>query len=352
MKILLSGGGTAGHITPNLALLPRLRQLYTEIHYIGGKNGMEKRMLESEPDVVYHEITTTKLVRRSVIKNLLMPFRLIRGIIQSKKILRQTNPDIIFCKGGYVSVPVARAAKMLDIPVVCHESDLTLGLANKLIARTAKTLCTSFEETAKLTKNGVWCGSPIRKELLLARSEPLQRRYNLNPRTPTIAVVGGSLGAKIINDNISEILPSLCEKYQVLHLTGKGKQLDYKHPRYHQEEYTDSIGEVFAASDMVVSRSGSNTIFELAVLGKPMLLVPLKKGNSRGDQVDNANYFHSLGIANVLLEEDLTPERLLEEIEKTIKSAQTLRENIKKANLQNGTENIVRELQRATIKRK
>lgn len=349
MKIVLTGGGSAGHVTPNIALFPSLKQIFDNIYYIGSKNGIEKEIISTQIDLEYYGITTTKFVRRSIFKNLLIPIKLMQGINESKKLLKELSPDVIFSKGGYVSVPISIAAKKLNIPLVCHESDLTLGLANKIISRSAFCTCTSFEETANRVKNGVFTGSAMRCDLLLANADNTYKKYNLNPQIPIITIVGGSLGANTINKCVESILDSLTNEFQIIHLTGKGKTVNYKHPSYHQEEFTNKIGEIFAASTMVISRAGSNTIFELATLNKPMLLIPLKKGNSRGDQVDNAKYFQRLGIAKVLFEEKLTPDSLLKNIYETIKDAQILRHNLSSSKLQNGTENIIKQIKKALV---
>jgi len=351
MKICLTGGGTAGHITPNIALKPTLKNYFDEMFYIGSKKGLEKQLIEEAKVMKYYEITTTKLVRRSILKNLAIPFLLLKGISESKKILKTENPDIIFSKGGFVSVPVALAAKKLNIPLICHESDLSLGLANKIVSKKAKYVCTNFPETADHTKRGVFTGSPIRNSLLLATKADSIKKLNLDPSKKVIVVTGGSLGAKVINDNIEKILGTLTKTYEVYHITGKDKKLNFNHKNYHQTEFTNDIGTIFSAADIVISRAGSNTIFELAAIKKPMLLIPLPKGNSRGDQVDNANYFYNSGFANMLQEKDLNSENLLKKIEETFKNASSYKTNLIRANFTSGTEKIAKLLVNSLAKK-
>lgn len=348
--IVLTGGGTMGHVSPNLALIPTLVKSYTEIHYIGSINGIEKTKIEEEIkkgyNITYHPIPTTKFNRTNWLKNLLIPFVLFKSINKSKKLLKEINPSAIFSKGGYVSVPVCIAGGKLNIPLVIHESDLSMGLANKISSKHATTICTTFPETAKKHKNGIWTGSPISDSLIFASSNQVKNKYNLNPNLKTILITGGSLGATSINNAILNILPSLVQKYNIIHLTGKGKKLNFSHRNYHQEEFSNDIGSLFKASDLVISRAGSNTIFELALLKKPMLLIPLSKKASRGDQIENANYFKSLKIANVLEEEKLI--NLEQVIDNTIKEISNLKENLNKVNFINGKNNLLNEIYKAT----
>lgn len=348
-SIILTGGGTMGHISPNLALIPELSKCFNDIHYIGSFNGLEKLKIEEEIkkgiNITYHPIPSTKLDRVHIFKNLLIPFILLKSIKQSKKLIKKLSPAVIFSKGGYVSVPVCIAAGKLKIPLVIHESDLSMGLANKVSSKRATTICTTFPETAKTTKNHVWTGSPVSNKILFANGVDAIKKYNLNPNLKTITITGGSLGASPINNAVLKILPTLAPNYNIIHLTGKGKRLNFSHPNYHQEEFSDNIGAIFKASDLVISRAGSNTIFELALLNKPMLLIPLSKKASRGDQIENANYFNKLGIADVLLEENLN--ELNAAIQKSIKNLQVLKTNLKKVNFTNGKNNLLNEIYKA-----
>lgn len=350
-KIVLTGGGTMGHISPNLAIIPLLTNHFAQLHYIGSANGIEKEIItnlqKQYPNLFYHPIKTTKLTRKSILKNLSMPFILLSSIKRCKKLLKEINPNVVFSKGGYVSVPVVIAAKKLHIPIVIHESDLSMGLANKIAAKRATTICTTFNQTAK-QYNGITTGSPANENLIFADKTWAIKKYNLSPNKKTILITGGSLGATPINNAILKILPSLVNKYNIIHLTGKGKKINFNHPYYHQEEFTDNIGSIIKASDIVISRAGSNTIFELALLCKPMLLIPLSKKASRGDQIENAEYFKKLGIANVLYEEQL--EKLELYIEETLKNSNTLKQNIQKLNISNGTQNLLTEIIKAAKK--
>ena len=337
-KIVLTGGGTMGHISPNLALIPKLTHHFDEIHYIGSENGIEREKIEhlksTYKNLTYHPIPATKLNRRKIIKNFCLPFILMKSIRITKKLLRSISPDVIFSKGGYVSVPVSLSAGKLGIPLVIHESDLSMGLANKIASKRATTICTTFPETAKHFKNGVSTGSPISTHLLCADKSLAIKKYSLKPNLKTICITGGSLGSVTLNDAIHRILPTLSEKYNIIHITGKGKRIQYTHPNYHQEEFTSDIGSIFKVSDLVISRAGSNTIFELATLKIPMLLVPLSKKSSRGDQIENARYFKLLGIAEVIEEENL--KNLQSVLEKTLTSLPRIKTALEKQNLSNG----------------
>lgn len=350
--IVLTGGGTMGHISPNIALMPYLTKEFDEIHYIGSYNGIEREKIESlirtNPKLFYHKIKSTKLTRKSILKNISMPFILLKSIKTCKKLLKELNPKVVFSKGGYVSVPVVIASKKLNIPLVIHESDLSMGLANKIAAKRATTICTTFPETAK-KYNGIFTGSPASDKLLSASPINAINKYSLNNDRKTITITGGSLGATSLNNAVLNILPRLVLKYNIVHLTGKGKRINFENPYYHQEEFSDNIGEIFKASDIIISRAGSNTIFELAMLTKPMLLIPLPLKSSRGDQIENANYFKSLGIANVLYEENF--KQLYDAIETTIKDIPRLKHNLVKINFKNGTPLLLREIKKSNKKR-
>lgn len=341
MKILLTGGGTAGHVTPNLALLPFLRKQFDEIIYVGSKNGQERELLSPHTDIKFYTTSTAKLIRKNILKNLAIPFLLARGIRQAKKILIEESPDIIFSKGGYVSIPTAIAASKLKIPLICHESDFSLGLANRFIAKRAKYVCTTFSETAKTQKNGIWTGSPIRSELLLARREDSMKKLGLNQTKPVLLITGGSLGARVLNESVETILPKLVQQFQILHITGKGKSTNFNHRDYHQTEFAKNMEDFIASADIVVSRAGSNTIFELATLKKPMLLIPLPRGNSRGDQVENAMNYEKKGFARLLFEENLNPKNLERAIQSTKNDSEILRKTLEMAKLPNGVQKIL-----------
>ncbi len=340
-KIVFTGGGTAGHIMPNLAIIENLKN--HKIYYLGS-NGMEKQLISKYPDITYIEIPVVKFVRSLTPKNLLIPFKLIKSINYCKKILKDINPDIIFSKGGYVSIPVCIAGSKLQIPTLTHESDLTVGLANKIIAKKAKYLCCSFRETANsFGKNAIYTGSPIRNSILHGNKNTIISRHKINTKLPIILIVGGSLGAQAINECIWQNIQSLTKKYYIIHITGKNNiNNNLKNtPNYIQIEFANDIQNYFALSDMVISRAGSNTIFELLALKKPMLLIPLSKKSSRGDQILNAQNFKNNRIAKVILQEDLSSQTLQKGIEDCLNQKETLIKNMSSVKFANGNEKII-----------
>ena len=345
MKICFTGGGTAGHIIPNIALIDEARKYYNKIIYIGGIDSMEKHMISPIKDVKFYDIHTAKLVRKSVFKNIKLPINLIRGALDAKKILKREHPDVIFSKGGYVSVPVMIAAKKLNIPLFCHESDLTLGLANKIVSKYAKITFTSFEETAKKLPNGVWSGSPIKNKILLATRENSRKKLNIKTNKPVLLITGGSLGAKTINETVFSALDELTRRYFVLHILGKTPKPNFKSPNYRCVEFADNMEDYIASADIVVSRAGSNTIFELLQKHRPMLLIPLSKG-SRGDQIENAKVFESKGFAKILYESNLSKETLLKSLEEIKSDANKIIDAQKKQNLPNGVDTIMHHLKK------
>ena len=341
--IVLCGGGTAGHVMPNIALLKHLKKHFKNIYYIGSYNGIEKEIISEQKNIKYYGITAVKLIRGLNLKNLTIPFKLIKGYTEAKRILKELNPDIIFSKGGYVSVPVTFAAKALHIPVVAHESDFNLGLANKLILKTCTKMCCSFEETAKTLKNkGVFTLSPVRESLFLGNANNAKEKCGFNNSKQTILVIGGSLGAKAINQAMFEIANEITKNYNIIHIVGKGNlNKNIKIKNYYQIEFTPNIEDYFALANLIVSRAGSNAINEFLVLNKPMLLIPLPKGNSRGDQILNAQNFTEKGFALTLNQENLTPKTLLEHINKLKSEANKIKQNQLKFKGKNGTENIL-----------
>lgn len=314
-KIVLTGGGTAGHVTPNIAMLPRLKELGYEIYYIGSYDGIEKKLI-ADYDIPYVGIDTGKFRRYFDLKNLTDPAHVIHGIHEARVALQQINPDVIFSKGGFVSVPVVRAAAHLHIPVICHESDMTPGLANRLCIPSATKVCCNFPETvSSLPANkAVLTGTPIRKELLEGSREAAIRFTGLSGTRPVIMVIGGSLGAVYVNEAVRSALPELLKTFDVIHLCGKGKMDESLSgtPGYVQFEYIkDELADLFALSDIAISRAGANAICELLALRKPNLLIPLSAKASRGDQILNARSFEKQGFSLVLEEEELTTLKLL-----------------------------------------
>ncbi len=313
-KLLLTGGGTAGHVTPNIAMLPLLREQGYDISYIGSYNGIEKKLI-TEQNVPYYGISTGKLRRYFDLKNLTDPFRVIKGCFEARKLIRTIKPDVVFSKGGFVSVPVVLAAHREHIPVIIHESDMTPGLANKICIPYANKVCCNFPETVAMIPDskGILTGTPIRAELSRGDRQTGLDLCHFTSNKPVIMVIGGSLGAQHVNEAIRSILPSLLERFQVVHLCGKGKvdESFYSTTGYYQFDYIDKeLKDLFAAADIVVSRAGANAIFELLSLNKPNLLIPLPAGASRGDQILNAQSFKKQGFSMVLPEEELTNESL------------------------------------------
>ena len=317
-RIILTGGGTAGHVTPNIALLPRLKELQYDIHYIGSYNGIEKELIKKQ-QIPYHGISSGKLRRYFSLQNFTDPFRVLKGFSEANKLIKELKPDVIFSKGGFVSVPVVIAGKRNRVPVIIHESDMTPGLANKISIPSAHKVCCNFPETLKAlpADKAVLTGSPIRQELLTGDRDKARKFCEFTSEKPVIMVVGGSLGAAAINNAIRSILPELLKDFNVIHLCGKGK-LDpskinwdgYAQFEYIQEELRD----LFALTDIVISRAGANAICELLALKKPNLLIPLSASASRGDQILNARSFERQGFSKMMEEEDLTGERLLSAI--------------------------------------
>lgn len=342
MKILLTGGGTAGHVVPNLALIDQLKEHYDKIIYVGSKSGIENTLVAIRDDVDFYHVTTTKFVRRKIFANLLIPFKLLRGVHEAKQIIKSERPNVVFSKGGFVSLPVVIAAKRLKVPVVAHESDLVMGLANRLSRRCANVICTTFEDTAfKEKKKGVWTGSPMRKDMFIEKAEA-RKKLNISSPLPILVVTGGSLGSRFINRKIRDEIKSLSKKFYVIHITGKNNiDKNINLPNYRQIEFANNNGVILSAADVVVSRAGSNTIFELATLYKPMLLIPLPKGNSRGDQVDNAKYFNSRGYANFVTEEELDGQNIMPYILRTYDERDRLSSSLKKAGFKPANDKIV-----------
>lgn len=314
-RIVLTGGGTAGHVTPNIALLPALKELGYDVHYIGSYNGIEKTLIEA-CGIPYYGISSGKLRRYFDLKNFSDPFKVLKGFSEASHLLEKLNPDIVFSKGGFVSVPVVLAAKRRRIPVVIHESDMTPGLANKLSFPAASRVCCNFPETVKHLPKGkaVLTGSPIREELLCGSRENALKFTGLSGAKPVLLIIGGSLGSVVVNETVRSILPKLLKNFEIIHLCGKGKldQTLTAMSGYVQYEYiSEELKDLFALSDIVISRAGANSICEFLALRKPALLVPLSAAASRGDQILNARSFEKQGYASVLEEEQLNGETLL-----------------------------------------
>ena len=334
-KIVLTGGGTAGHVTPNIALLPTLQELGYEVHYMGSYDGIEKKLI-ADFDIPYYGISTGKFRRYFDPKNFSDPFRVIKGYSEAKKILKQIKPDVVFSKGGFVSVPVVRAAASLKIPCIIHESDMTPGLANKLCIPVADKVCCNFPETLSLLPEGkaVLTGSPIRKELAQGNKIAALDMCGFNASKPVIMVIGGSQGAASVNQAVRQALPKLLADFQVVHLCGKDKvdNLLLKVEGYKQFEYLKSeLKDIFAMADIVVSRAGANAICELLALHKPNILIPLPSSSSRGDQLLNAKSFESQGFSIVIDEDYLTENLLVEKVQELYCSRQNYIDTMKQS---------------------
>ncbi|WP_214628468.1 undecaprenyldiphospho-muramoylpentapeptide beta-N-acetylglucosaminyltransferase [Paenibacillus agaridevorans] len=315
-KIMFTGGGSAGHVTANLALIPYFRQENWSIHYIGSVSGIERKLIEELPDVRYWPISTGKLRRYLDWNNVKDPFKVVGGLLQAYRIIRKEKPNVVFSKGGFVSVPVVIGAWLNRVPVLIHESDMTPGLANRIALPFASGICMTFPETTKSTTPGKsrYIGPVIRDELLQGKAERGRELCGFRRDKPVLLIMGGSLGARRINEAIRKQLSPLTSRFQIVHLCGKGGvETKLESNNYRQFEYVnDELPHLLASADMVISRAGSNSIFEFLALRKPMLLIPLTKGQSRGDQILNAESFRKLGYAEVLPEEQLTPDSLLE----------------------------------------
>ncbi len=345
-RLVLTGGGTAGHVTPHLALIPHLEAEGYELHYIGTSDGIERELIPAR--IPYYAIAAGKLRRYFDWRNLTDPFRVLKGIGQAWRILRKVRPAAIFSKGGFVTVPVAAAGWMLGIPVLLHESDYSPGLANRISLRFARRICLTFPESLQYVPKdkAVVTGTPIREELRHGSRDAGLKLCRFSPARPTLLVMGGSLGSQIINQVIRDALPELIEGFQVIHLVGRGN-LDHTitNRAYCQFEYAaEELPHLFAAADYVVSRAGANSIFELCTLRKPNLLIPLSRQASRGDQILNAQSFAKQGFSVVLEEENLSPESLLAALSELQRSRDKYIQAMAQSKLGDGTTNVVREI--------
>ena len=343
--IILTGGGTAGHVMPNLALLPRLAEAGFDVRYIGSVSGMEKELVENA-GIPYYGISTGKLRRYLSAKNLTDPFRVQKGYHEARRLMKEIKPDIVFSKGGYVSVPVVAAASRRHIPVIIHESDMTPGLANKLSYSSATKICCNFPETLSLLppKKAVLTGSPIRAELLAGSRDRALAFTGLSGKKPVLMVTGGSLGAVAVNEAVRAALPFLLQDFDIVHLTGRGKKDDSLDGTagYIQYEYiSDEMADLFALADIVISRAGANAICELAALSIPNLLIPLSAKASRGDQILNARSFEKQGFSVVLEEEEITTGVLVSAVKDLYEKRQTYTDAMKSAPVSDGVGTVM-----------
>lgn len=344
-KIVLTGGGTAGHVTPNIALMPALKKAGYEISYIGSYDGIERRLIE-ELNIPYYGISSGKLRRYFDLKNFTDPFKVIKGFFEAKKLIKKLKPDVVFSKGGFVTVPVVLAAKRCKVPAIIHESDMTPGLTNKLAIPSAYKVCHNFPETADCLPEGkaVLSGSPIRQELLNGNRFNGLKICGFTTDKPVILVIGGSLGAAAINESVRKALPVLLPSYQIIHICGKGKvDTSIKNRTgYIQFDYVkQELSDLLAAADLVISRAGSNAICEFLALKKPNILIPLPANASRGDQILNAASFEKQGFSYLLPEEMVTEDRLAAAVNDVFENRETYIQSMETADASNAIPIIV-----------
>ncbi len=352
-RIILTGGGTAGHVTPNIALMPRLKELGYDIHYIGSYTGIEKELIE-QLGISYHGISSGKLRRYFSLQNFTDPFRVLKGFGEASKLIKVLDPDVIFSKGGFVSVPVVMAGKRHHVPTIIHESDMTPGLANKISIPSATKVCCNFPETLEhLPKEkAVLTGSPIRQELLNGNKKSALEFCGLTPDKPVISILGGSLGSVAVNNAVRAILPELLKEFHVVHLCGKGKVDESLKgtPGYVQFEYVkEELKDIFALTDIVISRAGANAICELLALHKPNLLIPLSANASRGDQILNARSFERQGFSIVLEEEELNDQILLNRIHKLYQEKDHYISAMEQSSQQDSIDTIISLIEKAGV---
>lgn len=346
LKIIMTGGGSAGHVTPNLAIIPKLKELGYEIEYIGTQDGIERKIINGE-NIKYHIISSGKLRRYFDIKNFSDPFKVIKGIFEAASIIKKEKPNIVFSKGGFVSVPVVIGAYLNKVPVIAHESDITPGLANKVGTPFCTKVCVTFPESLKYIKGdkGILTGTPIRDELFEGSKIKGYQICGFEEKKPVLMIIGGSLGSKIINNTVRDILDLLLKKYNIIHICGKDN-LDkslFNKTGYKQFEYVkEELPHLMAAADIFISRAGANVIFELLALKKPSLLIPLSAKASRGDQILNAKSFENSGYSVVIQEEELDTNILLEKLDYLYNNRNQFIVNMNSSKSNSGVENIVK----------
>ncbi|MEJ8734737.1 undecaprenyldiphospho-muramoylpentapeptide beta-N-acetylglucosaminyltransferase [Mediterraneibacter sp. ICN-202921] len=353
-RIILTGGGTAGHVTPNIALIPKLKELGYDIQYIGSYTGIEKELIEPF-GIPYHGISSGKLRRYFSVQNFTDPFRVLKGFGEAKSLIKKLKPNIIFSKGGFVSVPVVLAGKKNKIPVIIHESDMTPGLANKISIPSAAKVCCNFPETLEALpkEKAILTGSPIRQELLSGNKIAAMDLCGFSSDKPVILVIGGSLGSVIVNTAVRQSLPELLKKFQVIHLCGKGKLDDsLSHTKgYCQFEYIkNELRDIFALADIVISRAGANAICELLALRKPNLLIPLSANASRGDQILNAHSFERQGFSMVLEEENLSAKTLLDSVQELYNNQNAFIDAMQNSDQQDSIHTIIDLIEEVSLK--
>lgn len=344
-RIILTGGGTAGHVTPNIALIPALKAAGYDIQYIGSYDGMERKLIE-DLNIPYHGISSGKLRRYFDVKNFSDPFKVVKGYFEAKNLIKELKPDVIFSKGGFVTVPVVLAAKKRKVPTIIHESDMTPGLANRICIPSATKVCANFPETLNNLPEGkaVLTGSPIRKELFSGNKIKGLDFCGFSQNKPTILIVGGSLGSAVVNEAVRKILDTLLTQFQIIHLCGKGKvdeSLVGKKGYVQYEYIKEELSDLLACADIVISRAGANAICELLALKKPNILIPLSAAQSRGDQILNAASFKKQGFSYVLPEEELTDATLLKAVNEVYENRAAYTSKMSESSLNDAVASIV-----------
>lgn len=346
-RIILTGGGTAGHVTPNIALIKPLQERGFDIHYIGLDNSIEQKLICEIPNVTFHPIRGGKLRRYFSWENFTDAFKVLGGIGDAKKVMKEVKPCVLFSKGGFVSVPAVKAAHRFRVPIILHESDYTPGLANKISSHYAKEILVSFEDTLQYTgKKGIFTGTPIRTELLYGNAEKGLSWLNFERQKPVLLIMGGSLGAKPINKVVRESLPTLLQQFNIVHICGKGDvDENYTQSGYRQYEYINAeLPDVFAASDIALSRAGANSVFEFLAVALPVLFIPLTKETSRGDQLLNAAYFERMGYADVLFQENATSDNLIKHIQMLYQNCDQYKQKMQQAPNKIGNDAIIKHI--------
>ena len=344
-KIVMTGGGTAGHVTPNLALAPLLKERDYEIFYIGSYTGIEKKLVE-DAGITYYGISSGKLRRYHDWKNFTDPFRVIKGFSEANQLLKHIKPDVVFSKGGFVSVPVVMAAARHHIPAIIHESDMTPGLANKLTIPFATKVCCNFPETMEFLpkKKAVHTGSPIREELFSGSRERGMKFTGFTTDKPVILIMGGSIGSRFINNAVWEALDTLLADFQIVHLVGKGNinnDLLEKNGYKQYEFINEQLNDIFAMTDLMISRAGANSISEILALKIPNILIPLSAAASRGDQILNAASYEKQGFSTVLTEEALTSKLLISSVNDVYNRRAEIREKMASSKLLDANNTIL-----------
>ncbi|KFN11261.1 undecaprenyldiphospho-muramoylpentapeptide beta-N-acetylglucosaminyltransferase [Paenibacillus macerans] len=331
-RIMFTGGGSAGHVSVNLALIPYFIKEGWSVDYVGSHRGIERELVTKIEGINYFAISTGKLRRYLDINNIKDSYKVIKGVLDAYLLIKRRKPEILFSKGGFVSVPVVLGAWLNKVPIVIHESDITPGLANKISFPFAKVVCTTFPHLKELKNSHKveFIGPVIREEILNGNAERGRKFCGFDKSKPIVLVIGGSLGSRTINQTTRLALHRLLERFRVIHICGKG-QIDtmFSSPFYRQYEYlSKELPDIIAMSDIIVSRAGANSIFEFLYHCKPMLLIPLTKAQSRGDQILNARYFQASGYCEILYEEQLSEKSLFENVMKLYNNRNLYKKNM------------------------